>query len=160
MQKLVAGLAQIVSRRADRRRIGDIELDADLRNRPLSWPLSGPEASLGSLRQRPHTEALATADLLAVVVSIAAEALKRQTQGVDVQLSARRRVRRDHRHGRQKLNLQCSLLGSRRSANDGSRNPRASLVPSPAATLARWQQAAPAVHEEEHAPRVRVTCPA
>src|SRR5215207_7133870 len=102
-----------------------------LRNRPLSWPLSGPEASLSRLRQRPHAEALAPADLLAVVVPIAAETLERQTQGVDVQLSAHRRVRRDHRHGRQKLDLQCSLLGSRRSANDRSRNPRASLLLSP-----------------------------
>src|SRR5215217_9559930 len=105
MQKLVAGLTQIVCRRADRRRVGDVELDADLRNRPLSWPLSGPEASLSRLRQRPHAEALAPADLLAVVVPIAAETLERQTQGVDVQLSARRRVRGDHRHGRQELDL-------------------------------------------------------
>ena len=52
----------------DGRGVGDLELDAGLGDRTVLWPLPGAEAGLRSLRQRPDTEMLATADLLAAEI--------------------------------------------------------------------------------------------
>src|SRR5205085_5155323 len=87
MQELVADPLELLRRRAHRRCVRDVELDADLRDRPVRRPLCGPKARLGGLRQRPDTEVLAATDLLAVVVLVIATALQWQTQRVDVQLA-------------------------------------------------------------------------
>jgi len=63
-----------------------------------------PEARLGGLGQRPDPERLATGDLLAVVI-VAALALQRQPRGVDVQLATGGRIGRDHRDGREELDI-------------------------------------------------------
>jgi len=74
-------------RLVDRVGVGDVELDADLRHRPLYRPFRCSEARLGGLRERPDSEGPAARELLVAEVLVAAE---RQTERVEVQLPAGR----------------------------------------------------------------------
>jgi hypothetical protein len=56
VQQLVAGLLELSRRRAHRRGVFDVELDADLRHRSRGRPLRRSKARLGGLRQRPDAE--------------------------------------------------------------------------------------------------------
>src|SRR5207245_1047403 len=67
-------------------------------------PLRRPEARLSGLGQRPDTERLATGDLLAVVI-VAALTFQRRPKRVDVELATGGRIGRDHRHGREELDV-------------------------------------------------------
>ena len=66
MQQREALVFQLVPSDLDGVNIGDLELEAHLRNRSISWPVSGSEAGLGSLIQRPDAEALTAVDVFAV----------------------------------------------------------------------------------------------
>src|SRR3954470_18751329 len=70
MQQLMARLLQLLRRRVYRRRVCDVELDADLGHRPIGWPLGAPEARFRRLGQRPDTKVLAAGDLVGVVVLV------------------------------------------------------------------------------------------
>ena len=58
MQQFVAGLLELLGRRGDGCRVGNIELDADLRDGALGRPLGAPEARLGRLGKWPDAEML------------------------------------------------------------------------------------------------------
>jgi hypothetical protein len=96
--------------RAHRGGVRDVKLDADLRHRPLRRPLRRPEARLGSLRQRPDTERLTTGDLLAVVI-VATMARQRQAKRIDIESPTGGRIWRDHRDGREELDVHFSGHG-------------------------------------------------
>src|SRR3989440_3611244 len=70
----------------------DFELEADLGNRPVSWPFPRAETGLRSLGERPDTEVVAARDLPARVVPVLPLALEREAEGVDIELSACWRV--------------------------------------------------------------------
>ena len=69
VQQREALLLQLVRTDLDGVSVGDLELDAGLRHRSISWPIGSAEARLRSLRQWPDTEALTTVDALRVRVS-------------------------------------------------------------------------------------------
>ena len=83
----------------------DLELEADLGNRPVSRPFPRAEASLRSLGERPDTEVLAARDLLTRVVPVLPLALERQAEGVDIELSACWRVGGDYADACDELDL-------------------------------------------------------
>ena len=113
VQQIVARVLQLLRRCGHRRRVGDVELDADLRHRPVRRPLVGPEARLGGLRQRPDTEVPAAVDPVGVVVRVGALALEGQPEGVDVEPAAGGRVGRDRRHAREELDVHAAMQADR-----------------------------------------------
>src|SRR4051812_31529162 len=90
MQQLVARCLELGAAFGHRLLALDLELDGSLRDADIGGPLDRPEAGLRRLRQRPHAEVVAAADLLAVEVVLTRE---RQAQRVEVELPALRRIR-------------------------------------------------------------------
>src|SRR2546429_2626663 len=96
MQELEAPVLQLPSGGGNGVGVGDLELEADLRQRAIGRPLAGPEAGPGGLAQRPDAEVLGALDLLAVEVVIVGGALQRKAEGVDVQLATPWGIGGDH----------------------------------------------------------------
>jgi hypothetical protein len=99
-------LFQVVRSDLDGVNIGDLELDAHLRQRSISWPVRGSEAGLGSLSQGPDAEALTAVDVFAVQVPVSFRR-ERQPNCFEVQPSADRGVGRDHCDARDELHIHC-----------------------------------------------------
>ena len=68
VQQREALLLQLVRTDLDGVSVGDLELDARLRHRSISWPFGSAEAGLRSLRQWSHAKTLATADVFTVQI--------------------------------------------------------------------------------------------
>src|SRR6266851_706922 len=85
-----------------------VELDADLRNRPIRGPRVGAEARLRGFPERPHAEVLATVDSFAIDVVVVAVPRRRfewQAERTDEEFAAVRRVFGNDRNARNELHL-------------------------------------------------------
>jgi hypothetical protein len=105
MQHRKAVCAELVGRSLDRAWAFDFKLDGGLRHGSIVRPDGRAEAGLGGLGERPHGEVLAARDVLTVEVVVAFAGLERQSEGVDVELAAFGRVRRDHSHAGDELHI-------------------------------------------------------
>src|SRR3954454_13752902 len=108
MQLLIAACLELRCRLANLVAASDLELDADLRDRPIRRPLVGAKAGLRRLRQRPDTEVLAALDLAAV--DVVTFPIQWQAEFLDEQLAAARRVGGDQGDARYELDLHGALL--------------------------------------------------
>ena len=95
VQQREALLLQLVRTDLDGVSVGDLELDARLRHRSISWPIGSAEAGLRSLRQWPDAEALTTVDVFTVQIVIL-RPHQWEPKRIHVQPSADARVRGDH----------------------------------------------------------------
>jgi hypothetical protein len=125
VQQLLASVLEFPCRWAHRCSVRDVELDADLRHRPLRRPSRRTEARFRGPGPVPDAETLATGDLLAAVI-LAALSLRRQPKGVDVQLATggadRARSPRQSRGTRCSCHLLVRAALGQRSKQ--ARNPR------------------------------------
>jgi hypothetical protein len=80
MQERVPQFLELGSRCGDGLGIGQLELDAGLRDRMFCGPVRAAEASLRGLRQRPDPEVLAPAYLLTVEIVVASRVLEREAE--------------------------------------------------------------------------------
>jgi hypothetical protein len=104
VQQREALLLQLVRTNLDGVSVGDLELDARLRHRSISWPIGSAEAGLCSLRQWPDADALATADVFTVQIVIF-RPHQWQPKRIHVQPSADAGVRGDHCNTRDELHI-------------------------------------------------------